>query len=434
MDLKEKDQGIWLMAAEGGEDRLLVGLPGKERVWGLQWSPDAQRIAYHKGELGEEGVVLESRDLKGSPATVILSDPRLRTFCWMPDGRIVYALKESFDEDDANLWEIAVDSNTGEAAGKPRRLTNWTGFSFSDLSVTADAKRLVFLKRHSQTEVYAGELEASGSGLKTPRRLTWNEREDLPSAWTRESSGVLIQSNRAGSFDVFRHALEERDPRGLIRGPEQQTDALLSPDGAWLLYWSYAASGKDPPQSKRLVRAPVSGGSSQLVLEAGWRAQFRCPSIPAADCVLSEEEKEKKQIIFTAIHPLQGRKGELARVDAGEGPHPPWDLSADGTRIVIALWGNIRVIDLTGKILRSIPVLRTLFDSIAWSADGTAFFAIRHFGRAPALLQISMEGETRILMQEKNSALSRVVASPDGRYLAFSVGTMEANAWVLESE
>ena len=424
---------IWLMRPNGEEARSLARMEKAVPVEMLQWSPDGQRLAYLKSKMGSDEVTLESRDLKGGPARTISSDPRLTAFCWAPDGRIIYALKESFAEDDANLWEMPVDPDSGKASGKPRRITNWTGFSFSALSPGADGKTLVFLKRQGQMDVYAGELEANGTGLKTPLRLTLNERDDFPSAWTRDSQTVLIYSNRAGNYDIFKHGLQGRVAETLISGREEQTEARLSPDAISFLYWSYPTAAETPPKSKRLLRLPVAGGSPEVVVEAGWAAQFRCPSVPAADCVLSEEDKEKKLLVFSAFQPGQGTKRELTRIEVGEDPPPPWDLSPDGSRLGIAFSDKIRVIDLAGTVLHTIPTLRIPFDSIAWSADGTAFFAIRFTGRGRALLRIGLDGQTHVLMQKEIGGwLSQAVPSPDGRYLAFGVGTVEKNAWMMK--
>jgi hypothetical protein len=66
---------------------------------------------------------------------------------------------------DSNLWAIKTDIRTGEPKGEPGRITNWAGFAFSDFSVTADGRRLEFLKSTSQADVYLGELESRGTHL-----------------------------------------------------------------------------------------------------------------------------------------------------------------------------------------------------------------------------------------------------------------------------
>lgn len=90
----------------------------------------------------------------------------------------------------------ALDPRTGRATSKPRRITSWTGVRIGGLSVTADGKYLALLKGPSESEVYVGELEANGTRLMNPRRLTLDERDDEPSAWTLDGKAVLFDSNQ----------------------------------------------------------------------------------------------------------------------------------------------------------------------------------------------------------------------------------------------
>ena len=48
-------------------------------------------------------------------------------FCWLPDGRIVYARQESPDSDDGNLWQVGIDNHAGTPTGEPRRITQVAG-------------------------------------------------------------------------------------------------------------------------------------------------------------------------------------------------------------------------------------------------------------------------------------------------------------------
>ena len=145
----KSESEIWLMSANGGEPNRTVVAGEGERFLQLQWSPDAQRIAFLAARNVSSGrqVSIQTRDLHGGSPTIILSDPDLRSFSWAPDGRVVYSAEEPLAKNnDTNLWTIAVDVRNGTAAGKPRRVTRWAGFTFSDLSITADGKRLAFVR------------------------------------------------------------------------------------------------------------------------------------------------------------------------------------------------------------------------------------------------------------------------------------------------
>jgi hypothetical protein len=57
---------------------------------------------------------------------------------------------------DGNLAN-SIDHPPGTPTGKPKRITQWPGSIFTELSATADGKGLVLLKRTYQGQVYVGE-------------------------------------------------------------------------------------------------------------------------------------------------------------------------------------------------------------------------------------------------------------------------------------
>lgn len=195
------------------------------------------------------------------------------------------------------------------------------------------------------------------------------------------------------------------------------------------------APGGGPPQPVLLVggypalsHVPASGespGSTQLDYP-----RFRCPSVPKSLCVLSE--KIQKQAIFTAFDPIEGRKGELTRIEA---PLPnSWDISPDGNWLALGSgWrdGRIRLLSLTGQPARDISVDGwSNLQCVAWAADGKAVFATGWASKDPPLLHISLDGQVTLL-HKGLFHIENPIPSPDGRYLAFGENTMESNVWVV---
>ncbi len=275
------DREIWLMGANGEAPRKLFGLEehsginylpnmpigGPPRV---RWSPDGQRLAYVKvhrpPNMWEESAV-ESVDLKGGPATVILSDPRLSDFSWLPNGQIVFSRGEPGESliagKSGNLWEIKVEGRTGVPTSVPRRITNWAGFQIYNPSPSADGSRLTFAKWSEQDISLVGDLESDGTHLKQVRPLTGNEGVNLASDWTADSKAVILMSDRNGNMDIFKQPLDQESAEVIVAGPEYKNFPKLSPDGSWIVYGVYSTAG--PPA--RVMRVPVSGGPPQLVMD-----------------------------------------------------------------------------------------------------------------------------------------------------------------------
>src|ERR1019366_4271870 len=104
---------LWVMGAQGEDPRRLVAASEDDKFMGAAWSPDGQRIAYWRySRTGDkEEYFIESRDLKGGQATVIVSGLSVdQAFSWLPSGRFVYAMSEPESvRGESNLWEVRVD-------------------------------------------------------------------------------------------------------------------------------------------------------------------------------------------------------------------------------------------------------------------------------------------------------------------------------------
>ena len=446
---------IWVMGAGGEEPRLVRRAEEHATFTSVDWSPGGHRLAYLRQRPSLDEVAIESCDLTGGQPTVIFSNRRLRAFSWMPDGRILYAMTEPPpDETSTNLWGIRADPRTGRVDGKPRRFTNWAGYAFTLLSASADGRRLAFVRKHSQSDVFVGALERGGTRLSTPWRLTVDDRIDWPAGWTRDSRAVLFYSDRNGQLDAFKQDLKARTAEAIAPGAEEKRTPQLSPDGSWILYlaWPRTLVGA-LPRSGRLWRVSVAGGSSERVLDvqgypglarlaaepmrltATGHPDFRCPSLKGTACVVSEAEQ--KQVVFSAFDPLEGRTRELARIPL-ETPltRTFWDLSPDGARIVYGkheLAGRLRLLTLAEGTTRELSVKGwNRFDSAAWSADGKALFVTSYSPAGSSLLRVTLDGEAQLL-HKANWWMERLVPSPDGRYLAFGMVTIESNAWMIEN-
>ncbi|HEV2616272.1 MAG TPA: hypothetical protein VGU63_06635 [Candidatus Acidoferrales bacterium] len=429
---------IWVMASDGESPRkLLQGLP-RDRFLQLQWSPRGDRIAalksHSEGDVSE--TVVETMPLSGGKNATILSAPGLNGFCWSSDGHIIYSMNEKSPNDrDANLWELPVDSSGATVSGSPRRITNWAGLSLTDLSVSTDGKRLAFVNAGYRSDLYVAPIEAQGS-LGQPRRLTLEGNNSFPSAWMPDGQSLLFYSDRNGRWNIFREGLQEQKAEDFIVGSGKQTEARLSPDGSWVLYWDYAESQSPKLASMSLKRVPVSGGAPQLVLEASRGASVRCVT-RRSTCILSERDSASGKLVFSAVDPLGGRKGELVRVAADPARSPAWDLSGDGSAVAIVNLdenqGSVRVIKLATGASRLIAVKPSeRLSGVTWSADGNGWFVTSSSIRGATIFHVSAGGGVT-QSWTNTSNLGTPLTSPDGRNLAFTISTFNSNAWMIEN-
>jgi eukaryotic-like serine/threonine-protein kinase len=433
---------IWLMGANGeNPNKILIG---ETDYAALAWSPTGQRLAYLKSSANGVGGSIETVSVDGKQSTVVISDSLLFasdvcTLSWTRDGNMIFTKSEPLASDTANVWQIMVDPQTGKPSGKPLRITNWGGVYVGLPSVSADGKRLVVEKLHNRDDVYVGELKENGTRLDSLKRLTVSDSTDYPSGWTRDSKSVLFSSNRTGRNQVFRQHLDQDVAEALIQGPDDESNATSTPDGASILYYSVpqAIEGK-PATSGRLMRFPASGGSPEQIQELPIDAVtgFDCPAQTGSSCVLSGSDKG--QVVFYALDSVHGRGKELARTTLGAVSDLSWSISPDGSHAAIKSWDQlreqIRILDLRNGTEKNVqlPHAWSIW-SLSWTTDGKALFAAAQ-SMEYLIVRIELDGKTRVLLDRgRNQWLYNPISSPDGRHLAFSQQTFEGNAWLLEN-
>ena len=430
-------QGIWVSTADGDDQRRIMTAQRGEYFNQVAWAPNGQRLAYSKVLAGTGYVsAIESVSLKGGPPTRVLSSPKLQGLCWLPDGRIVYSLRQYVQLGaDSDLWEVRTITQTGEPTGHPRQLTNWPGFSFSGFTVTADGKQMEFLRLTAKPHVYVGELDAKGTHLNNTRRLTFDEHFEWPERWTPDSRAVVFWSERDGSWDIFKQTLDKDDTADLLPlGPEPKWYSSFSPDGHWILYMALPEA-RHPGGSVpvRIMRVPVSGGPPQLVLTALGTTDIRCTRAPANLCVF--DEQQQGHLMFTSVDPIKGRGRAFATMEREPSILIPWDLSPDGSQVVMTREGRIRLLSLKSGVTTDLAVRgwNGLW-SVDWSADGNALFVSSQTLQVTTLLRVNLRGEASALWQQKlNFMGTKGIQSPDGRHLAVAGWTTDSNAWMIEN-
>ncbi len=445
-------KGLWIMSADGQQARQFYKADKGSFLFKPTFFANGKRIAYIKVHRDSGRVVtLESRDLKGEDPVELVSNPRLTDFCWGGAGRLIYAVGEHPpNQYDSNLWQISFDPESGRSKGTPRRLTDWTGFSFSDPELTADGKRMVFLNDHSQSDVYIGELANDAAELKPLSRLTLDDRVDWPSGWSPDSKSVLLYSDRSRNFDVYRQGVDARSADTLVADAQEKRSAQISPDGKWIVYmeWPKLADGTSP--SGKLMRAPVSGGPSEAIFDVkghpgaqdspyvqetvGGFPSFRCPTRAAAACVLAEGDEGR--LVFSTFDPVQGRKTELAKLESNP-DLSAWDLSPDGTRVAVSLFdpaaADVQVLTVATKAVQKVSLAPwAQLAAVAWTADGKALLVASGSSRGSTIVRGQLDGHVKEL-RKTTFDIFALAPSPDGRYLAVGMIITNANAWTIPS-
>jgi Tol biopolymer transport system component len=444
---------VWLMNADGSQAKLFLKREENNRPVHPTWFPDGKRILYWRlqTEAGQTKFQFESRDRQGGDPVLLLSNDQMTDFCWAAAGRLIYSVREPApNEYDSNLWEVRVDEQSGKAKGTPRRITDWNGFFFAFPEFTTDGKRLVFLNARGQSDVYLGELANGGTELKSPQKLTLDDRIDWPGGWSADSKTVVFYSNRNGTFDIYKQGVNEKNAQTIVTGPDEKWAPQISPDGKWVLYmqWQTVASGP-PPAIGTLMRVPLAGGPAESVMEikghpgsgtgdpldsVGGFPSFRCVT-QGNRCVIAENADGK--VLFSAFDPMQGRKSEVWKTNAVP-DLTAWDLSPDGSRLVVSTFdfkaADFQVIPLAGGTPQKFSAVPwTQLVAIAWAADGKSLFLASSSSRGTTLLHEDFSGAPKQLFKQPSLDIFALAPSPDGHWLALGPVVFNSNAWTIAS-
>jgi serine/threonine protein kinase/Tol biopolymer transport system component len=432
---------IWVMDSQGSNPQRVLTLGENEFIANadVRSSPDGRRLAYIKLRRTPDAYQysIETCDLKGASRTVVLSSPDLALLglCWLPDQRILYSRQESRGSSDDNLWQIGVSEHTGMPTGAAKRVTQWAGSLIWDLAATTDGKRLAFLKTAFQRQIYVGELGGGGTRMNPPRRLTNDEADHEPNAWTPDSQAVLFQSDRNGKWGIFKQQINADEAQAVIVGQQDAVHPRISADGEWILYQE-SPKGAGPSTPVRLMRFAIAGGAPQFVLETRNDADYECSLATGGRCIVAENSRDGKQLTVTAFDPLKGRDKVLRTIPKDAAPLAS-GLSPDGSTFAIAKGGQpeiqIRLLSLSGSSDRELTVKGwPNITGLNWSADGNGMYCGSASGRGSTLLYVDLAGNARVLWQRTGGFAIWGIPSPDGRYLAIRGEARNNNVWMLE--
>jgi eukaryotic-like serine/threonine-protein kinase len=445
---------LWTMRTDGTDAHKVFDAESDSAFGGADFSPDGRRLAYVKlRRLPDRGeMTFESRLLEGGPATQAIGDlyPRFANdWAWSPDGRIIYSLIDP-DERACNFWQVKLDTRTGKPVEKPKRLTNWSGFRMDDPSLSADGKRITFLRSSVQSTLYVADLRAGGTQLGAPVHLTLNEGWNTPVGWMEDSKTVVYLSDRNGHPELLRQVAGSESVQSIATLEDSAMYARISPDGAWVLYLAHP-KGWGAAQPVSLMKIRTTGGAPRLVLTSALGADpgFRCARDPAGLCFLAEETPDHTELVFTEVDPMSGRRGERARfgIDPTRASQYDWDVSPDGSRIAILKLSEatITLLSLIDSSSRHISVRAwPKLYSLDWNAGGDGLFVSALANGGSALLHLDLNGDAQKLWYVQGgirrpgdlflpSLAPHAVSSPDGRHLAIQSQAVSANIWLLEN-
>jgi len=440
---------IWLMDADGSRPRKVMD-GGVDCFGAVAWSPDDKQFAYVKTVIASDterpGKQIGLYDLTSGRSQEIWSEARLGDeLAWVNPGRLIYALEEADpNQGDFNLWSAQLDVAPGHLSSSPTRLTS-DRTSASNFSVSADGKRMALRRSTSQGDIYLSEIEPGTKRLSKARRLSLNDRMDWPTSWTSDNNAVLFLSDRDGPTHIFKQLISETQPELLVAASDIVRAPRLTPDGLDVLY-GVSAKPDQSSSNLRIMRIPVSGGPSQLVLEGSGITNYECARLPSTFCIYGQADSESGYYRFFSFDPSGIKKTEPLPFKMREqGGSHNWSLSPDGKYIVTPKSQNpydepvLRITNVSTETEKYISVPQMgLMIGLDWAADSRSVWVGGYMGRGASgarsgLLNVNIDGTVTVALKGLNPGVLFAVPSPDGHRLALFGNTESSNMWLLEN-
>jgi Tol biopolymer transport system component len=284
---------------------------------------------------------------------------------------------------------------------------------------------------------YMAELTGRGTHIVNLRHFPLTESSDGVADWTPDSKEVILASDRAGKFGIYKQALngETAEPlviEGYGRNPR------VTPDGRWILYLGAGENGEASWTTPApVMRVPTSGGRSQQLFAARPMSIIDCARSQSGPCVIAEPTEDHRKLIVSSIDPLQGRGPELSTFALDPNTDGWYALSSDGTRIAATRnhAGPIYVLSLQGQKIQQINVKGWInLLEFTWAADRKGLYVISGTRTEHVLLYVDLQGNAHPLW--KNTGASNetlALPSPDGHHLAIQSWVTSGNMWMMEN-
>ncbi|MBV8552628.1 MAG: serine/threonine-protein kinase [Acidobacteriaceae bacterium] len=442
---------IWVTGVNGARPRQIRGGGGTNSFSALIWSPDGKRISYQRHEYApprdrqimgygasrpqQNAYNYEAADANTGRVVASVKDVVMTSACGLGDGRVLYLRWVSVMETRiVQLWDLRTDPKTGKVLGPPRQLTHSPDLMLSSISAAHDGSKVALVRRSEYSNIYIADLppDKPASKLLNIRRLTFALADEYPHAWTPDNAAVIFESNRNGTFGLFRQKIDEREPEPLVLSNADSVLPQASPDGKWILY----REDREQRSKRTLMRVPMDGGTPEPVPKTGNVEEFRCGRQPGSRCVVRSTEND--QFVFYELDPLRGKGRELARTGWSPWITGDWELSPDGLFIAIPNHdpqnAKIRVISLDAtepdraERVVTLDGMRNLH-GVAWGAGGE-WYVTEKTPLEVTLFDVDSDGHSWELLKSTTTLFA--VPSLDGRKIAFPQNIASSNVWLIK--
>ena len=306
--------GLHLISIETGEKIQLTTPP---RSWivsgdsGASFSPDGHSLAFVRSlDAGSSDIYRTSLAgdyrVSGNPERLTYEDRDLTSPVWTHDGKQILYSSGNRSTSERVVRRIML-SGSKSGSGYPTVQESF-GEDAVDLAISRSGRRLVYLRRNWDVNIYRIELRDKDGRVGTPQKfIASTQPESEPdyspdgkmisftstrsgtqevwvcnadgsnprqltsmggpptgdARWSPDSKTLVFDSLKEGSMDLYLISGEGGSPRRLTSHPKTETDPSWSRDGKWIYFWS------DRSGEAQVYKMPAQGGEAIQVTRKG---------------------------------------------------------------------------------------------------------------------------------------------------------------------
>jgi eukaryotic-like serine/threonine-protein kinase len=253
---------VYRIRAEGGRSSCLTcNLPSDVGGRAGELSASGDLLLYKTSEMGARGDLLVLHLASRTVTRVLDQADRPR---WSSDGRRIIFI--SARDGTSDLWQIAIDPTSGAPAGAPDRLTS--GLNVSAFAASPDDRQILVASEKSHGNLWSFPADVDHvSDLAEGESWTTGQFLDTRGRWLPDAAGVVFQSNRRGSLDIWMLASPRAPLTRLTTGAGAEHRPRVSPDGQWVAFDVIDSTGE-------YVHLMRRDGSGIRLPDEGWRKRF----------------------------------------------------------------------------------------------------------------------------------------------------------------
>jgi len=231
--------------ASGQTSRIVNKGTRVERLYfveGCAFSRDGRQVAFDR-ETRDAGSDLWVRDIDGANLRALYSEKTAQPFDWSPDGNFILALRE--DSGEANNQLVLISTADGSVRVLRTIAAGW--YMLTRARFSPDGRHLAF-SLVGEGHPAHGDVYLMSADGRNEVVVAGHPAEDKLLDWTPDGRGLLLLSDRSGTWDLWMIRVADGKPQGepelLKKDFGRYTQFIgLTPDGA-LYYRTITPSGR----------------------------------------------------------------------------------------------------------------------------------------------------------------------------------------------